>query len=146
MRLIWVAAGLTFTSIGFLGLILPLLPGTPFFLLAAWAFTRSSPRLHDWLLSLPGIGGAIRDHRAGLGVSRRVKLVAIAMAATAVTLSAIAANSLALRAAVIALGVIGVWFVGFRLPTRERVLAQRAITGRCTGRGVGSSSTYPSGT
>lgn len=126
MRAAWVALGLAFTALGFAGLALPLLPGTPFFLLAAWAFARSSPRLHDWLLSLPHIGQGIRDYRDGLGIPRRVKLVAALMASLAVGLSAALAPSLAVKLAVLLAGVAGVGFVLLRVPTREVVLAARA--------------------
>lgn len=128
VRVAWVCLGLFFTGLGFAGLALPLLPGTPFFLLAAWAFARSSPRLHRWLLSLPRIGTAIRDYQAGLGVSRRIKHGAVIACTLAVGLSALLATSVVLEIAVVLAGISGVAFVLFRVPTREVVLAQRETT------------------
>jgi uncharacterized protein len=124
-RLAWIALGLICTGLGFAGLVLPLLPGTPFFLLAAYAFARSSPRLLNWLLSLPKVGPALQDYRAGLGVPRRVKWIAATMATTAVTISALFASSWWVRVAVLGLGAVGVWYVLVRVPTREAVLDHR---------------------
>ncbi|MEM8985291.1 MAG: YbaN family protein, partial [Pseudomonadota bacterium] len=49
MRAVWLLIGVTALGLGALGVVLPLLPTTPFILLAAYAFARSSDRLHRWL-------------------------------------------------------------------------------------------------
>ncbi len=64
--LAWLCAAL-----GGLGLILPLLPTTPFVLLAAWAASRGSPRFHRWLHTHPRFGPAIRDWQRTRRVPRR---------------------------------------------------------------------------
>lgn len=61
------ALGLFFTALGAVGVVVPLLPTTPFLLLAAFCFSRSSPRLHGWLLGSPVLGVLLADweeHRA----------------------------------------------------------------------------------
>lgn len=76
-RALWAVLGLAFTGIGGLGVLLPVLPTTPFLLLAAACFARSSDRLYDWLLGLKGFGPAIQDFRAGRGVPARAKWLAV---------------------------------------------------------------------
>ncbi len=60
-------------ALGFLGLFLPVLPTTPFILLAAWAAARSSPRLLAWLEQHRLFGNMLRDWRQGGVVSRKAK-------------------------------------------------------------------------
>lgn len=65
-RSLWLLAGLSAISLATAGIILPLLPTTPFLLLAAFAFARSSPSLHRWLLQHPTLGRMLDDwHRYG---------------------------------------------------------------------------------
>lgn len=64
--------------LGIAGIVLPLLPTTPFLLLAAACYARSSEKHYNWLLNHKWFGEYIRNYQAGLGVPLRVKLVALA--------------------------------------------------------------------
>ena len=57
------ALGVLFTGVGAAGLVVPLLPGAPFLILAAACFTRSSPRFEAWLVSHPRFGPPVRRWR-----------------------------------------------------------------------------------
>ncbi|HSL59285.1 MAG TPA: YbaN family protein [Acidimicrobiales bacterium] len=116
-RLIWVPVGLVCVGVGGIGIVVPGLPSTVFFIAAAWAFSRSSPRLERWLLDLPTIGPLVRDYRAGLGMPQRAKVVAIAMLVVAVGISAFTLGPPLVSAAVLALGAVGVVVI-LRVPTR----------------------------
>ena len=76
-RLGLLALGWIAVALGGLGVFVPGLPTTGFFVLAAACFARSSPRFEQWVLGLPKVGPLVRDHRAGLGMPRRAKVVAI---------------------------------------------------------------------
>ena len=66
VRLLWIAAGLVCVAIGGIGVVVPGLPTTVFFVAATWCFARSSPRLEAWVLGLPGVGQLVDDYRSGL--------------------------------------------------------------------------------
>jgi uncharacterized membrane protein YbaN (DUF454 family) len=123
-RWLWLAGGFLCVGLGSVGVIVPGLPTTGFFILAASCFAKSSPRFEQWVLDLRGVGPMVRDYRAGLGMPRRAKVIAIASIVIAVGLSTLLALEGAVRIVVLVLGAIGVWYVGWRVPTRERVLAQ----------------------
>lgn len=63
MKTLLAALGAFALALGVIGIFVPLLPTTPFLLLAAALWVRSSPRLYGWLLSHRRLGGYIRDFR-----------------------------------------------------------------------------------
>jgi uncharacterized membrane protein YbaN (DUF454 family) len=122
----WLVGGLVAVALGAIGIVVPGLPTTVFFIIAAWCFSHSSPRLERWVLNLPRVGPMVRDYRAGLGMPRRAKVIAISMIGVFVTLSVIVfIGTWPTRLVVLALGAIGIAYIAFRVPTRERVLEQR---------------------
>lgn len=79
MRYLWMLLGLAATATAMVGAVLPLLPTTPFLLLAAYAFARGSPRLHAWLLSHPTFGRLIYDWQEHRCIEGRTKAVAVSV-------------------------------------------------------------------
>lgn len=75
-RLLWLGSGALALLVGVVGIVLPLLPTTPFVLLAAFCFTRGSARCEAWLLGHPRLGPIVRDWRATRAVPWRAKLLA----------------------------------------------------------------------
>ncbi|HMQ25155.1 MAG TPA: YbaN family protein, partial [Acidimicrobiales bacterium] len=106
-RLVWIPVGLFCVGLGGLGIVLPGLPSTVFFIGAAAAFSKSSPRLEAWGLDLRGVGPLVRDYRAGLGMPRRAKVLAIAMMWAAIAVSVVAVERPLVRLAVVLLGLAG---------------------------------------
>lgn len=126
MRWVWFVAGWVAVALGGIGVVVPGLPTTVFFIIAASCFARSSPRFERWVLNLPRVGPLVRDHRAGLGMPRRAKAWAVGMMVVFAGASALVAGHPALSLTIAALAGIGAWYVTCRVPTRERVLAAGA--------------------
>jgi uncharacterized protein len=76
----WLLNGIAAVSLflAVVGAVLPIMPTVPFVLVAAWAATKSSPRLARWLESHPTMGPPIREWRHGGVVRRPVKWVTTA--------------------------------------------------------------------
>lgn len=79
MKYILIALGGIFLFLAVLGAFLPLLPTTPFLLLASACFARSSTRLHQWLRSHGTLGRYLSDFEDGRGIPLRGKILALAM-------------------------------------------------------------------
>ncbi len=114
----WIALGLVAVGIGGIGIVVPGLPSTVFFVVAAWAFARSSPRLEAWLLGLPKVGPLVRDYRDGKGMPRSAKVTAVTMIVVFVGLSAFIVDNWILRAVVVAAGASGIATILIRVPTK----------------------------
>jgi uncharacterized protein len=78
MRSVYLVLGLLFIALGFIGAFLPVLPTTPFLILATACFARSSPQLENWLLSHPRFGPSLRAWREHGAIPVKAKLLALA--------------------------------------------------------------------
>jgi uncharacterized protein len=63
MRILYLCLGWLMVATGIVGAFLPVLPTTPFLLVALWCFSKSSPKLESWLLSHPKFGPSLRNWR-----------------------------------------------------------------------------------
>jgi uncharacterized membrane protein YbaN (DUF454 family) len=116
-RAAWTVAGLVAVGIGAVGIVVPGLPTTVFFIIAAWCFARSNPRLEAWVLGLPRIGPAVARYRAGLGMPLAAKRWAVASIVGFSSLSVWVLDPAALRITIAVVAAIGVWYVWSRVPT-----------------------------
>lgn len=87
-KMLLVMAGVLSLILGIIGIPVPVLPTTPFLLLSAFLFSRSSSRLYHWLIRHRYFGKYIRDYHEKRGVSLRVKIGALLMLWTAIIYSA----------------------------------------------------------
>jgi uncharacterized membrane protein YbaN (DUF454 family) len=79
MRFLFLSLGWLFVALAVVGAFLPVLPTTPFLLLAAACFARSSPRLEAWMLDHPKFGPSLRDWREKGAIPRKAKIAAVVM-------------------------------------------------------------------
>lgn len=75
--------------LGMIGLLLPVVPTSPFLILSATCFLRSSPKFYYWLTEHPWFGRYIRDYLEGRGIPRRTKLLILAVLWTTILSSAL---------------------------------------------------------
>jgi len=120
IRAFWVICGTLSLALGVIGIFLPLLPTTPFILLAAACFARGSARFHHWLVTHPRFGPLVRDWQAHRSIPLRAKCLALSMMWTSMSVTAWLmrerpAASITLLAIALA---VTIWMV--RLPTRPR--------------------------
>jgi uncharacterized protein len=79
LKYIWFALAWISFVLGIIGAFLPILPTTPFLILSAFLFSKSSPRFHAWLLNLPIAGDGIRDWRNNRVIRPRAKFLCATM-------------------------------------------------------------------
>ncbi len=77
VRYALLAVGWLSVALGVIGIFLPVLPTTPFLLLAAACFVRSSQRFYDWLVMHPRLGPWFRDYLEGNGIPHKAKVYTI---------------------------------------------------------------------
>ena len=109
LRAFYVVLGLLCVGLGVLGLFLPVLPTTPFLLVSAWAFAKSSARLERWLLEHPRLGPRVRAWREHRVIPLPVKLTAWGSMIASLSIMAVTTKSwlvIVISASVMAVGAI----------------------------------------
>ena len=115
--LLYVTGGWACLGLALLGVLLPVLPATPFVLLASWCFYRGSPRIHAWLHRSRTFGPMLDDWHRYRGIRRTVKHRAVVMVAATVAVSLFYASLPGwMRYVVIALVATGLYVI-WTVPT-----------------------------
>lgn len=126
VRVVLVAVGSVALAAGVIGIFVPVWPTTPFLLLSAACYVRSSPRLYRWLLEHRHLGCYVRDFVSGRGIPLRAKWIALSLMWVTTSMSSVGfLLRFGTRAWTIgyAVGLLGVaiWvhrYIGYRIPTR----------------------------
>lgn len=82
MKIIFLITGLLSTALGAIGVVLPILPTTPFLLLAAFCFTKSSKRFHQWLLATAMYKKHLESFVEHRSMPLRTKIILLSFAST----------------------------------------------------------------
>lgn len=120
LRALYILAGIVFVLLGIAGALLPVLPTTPFMLLAAACFARASPRFYNWLLNNPVFGPTVLEWRRHHCIPWRIKITAIVLMFLTLGVSIVFfVPRWELQLALAAAGVVlGVYL--YRIPSRDR--------------------------
>lgn len=116
MKIVLVTFGCLFLVLAILGIFLPLLPTTPFLLLASACFARSSNKLHNWLRNHGRFGRYLRDYEDGRGIPLRGKILAMVMMWPSMFYAMYRVPMVSLRV-MLFMVACGVTFYLWRLPT-----------------------------
>tara|TARA_B100000686_G_scaffold313746_1_gene359324 strand:- start:2122 stop:2550 length:429 start_codon:yes stop_codon:yes gene_type:complete len=120
IKILWIFLGSVFVALAALGVALPGLPTTPFLILAAACYIRSSQKLYDWLIGNKTFGPYLKDYREGKGIPKKAKILAISMIVLFVGSSVIfGIENLNLKIAVGVLGLTGLLYVIFKVPVAK---------------------------
>jgi uncharacterized membrane protein YbaN (DUF454 family) len=116
VRALFVALGTVFLALGVIGIVVPVLPTTPFLLLAAACYARASERLYDWLLGQSTLGPIIERWRRSGSMAPSVKRRALIVVVVTFAVSIALVGDVAVRAGLVVSGAVLLFFLA-RIPT-----------------------------
>lgn len=112
MRLFYFSLGWFFFSLGAIGVVLPVLPTTPFMLLALWAFSQSSERFHKWLYQHKVFGPPLQQWHRHRVIPLAAKIMSISfMSMSLVYMSVYSPVAIWLKLLIAMIMLYGAWFV-----------------------------------
>ncbi len=120
MKIVYIIFGTIFVILGLAGVILPLLPTTPFILLAAACYAKGSRTCYNLLLNSKLFGGLIRSYRAGNGIPLKSKIIAVTLLWITIGISASLSIHTILPRIILACIAIGVTTYLYYLPTSNK--------------------------
>ena len=118
IRTVLVAVGSTSLALGVVGIVVPILPTTPFLLLAAACYARASDRMYAWLLGQPALGPIIGEWRATRSLPPGVKVRAVVVVAISFGASIVLVDSIPIRIGLALFAAVLIAFL-LRIPTRR---------------------------
>ncbi len=129
LRILFFIGGWVGLILGCIGIFLPLLPTTPFILLAAYCFSRSSERLHHWLTTHPQLGPPIQDWQQNGSIRKAAKTKASVLIVGCFTLTFAVVNvGLVVKGVIAVIGISVLTFIWTRpVPPSDQVLPAKVV-------------------
>jgi uncharacterized protein len=119
-KALFTVLGTIFLGLGAIGIVVPILPTTPFLLLSAACYLNGSEKMHRWLLNNKVFGSYIKNYREGKGISAKGKIFTLSLLWITILYSTFFfVSSAAVQAVLLAVG-IGVSAHLFRIPTYRK--------------------------
>lgn len=120
MRAVYVVLGFLFTGLGALGVMLPILPTTPFLLLALACFTKGSKRFSDWFTETKLYKNNIEDFVEDRSMTLRNKVIILAFASAMLSIPLIVVDLLWVRLFIVFLIVYKYYYFTFKIKTKPK--------------------------
>jgi len=108
VKILLIATGTFLIGVSIIGIFIPVLPTTPFLLLAAALYAKSSKRFYNWLINNRILGRYIKNYREGKGIPLKVKIIAISILWITIGYSAIFAMEILWVRIILVIIAIGV--------------------------------------
>ena len=105
-RVLLIICGTISLALGIIGIVIPVLPTTPFLLLAAACYARSSEKFYNWLMGNRVFGSYIRNYREGRGIPLKVKAIAITFLWATILLSMFFMESFFVRITLLIIAIL----------------------------------------
>ncbi|MDG2276640.1 MAG: YbaN family protein [Pseudomonadales bacterium] len=121
MKFFWITLGWIALVLGVIGAFLPLLPTTPFLLLAAWSFSQGSEKLHLWIMTHPKLSPPIIDWQENRAIQRSIKVTATFTMLAMIGLTVLFASPLAIPSWAVIIQAVILTIVAAFLWTRPEV-------------------------
>ena len=120
VQILLITTGTFFVGVGIVGIFIPILPTTPFLLIAAALYARSSKKFYNWLINNKLLGRFVKNYREGKGISLKVKIITIALLWITIGCSAIFAIDVFWVRVVLVIIAIGVTIHIIRIKPRNK--------------------------
>jgi len=121
IKIIYIALGSLFVLLGVIGIVIPGLPTTPFMLLAAWFYIRSSDKLYNKLINNKFLGKYISQYQKNKAIPLATKIYSILIMWLMIALSVfIFININLIKVVVVLIGIIGTIVMGFVIKTLKK--------------------------